>query len=61
MRTSTRCHVRLIARAALLATPLAAFAAAPPGFDAWRDGFRLRALAKGVQSKVESNDQFHGN
>src|SRR6202795_5238797 len=33
---------------ALLATPLAAFAAAPPGFDAWRDGFRARALAKGI-------------
>src|SRR6195256_3012246 len=33
---------------ALLATPLAAYAAAPPGFDAWRDGFRARALAKGI-------------
>jgi membrane-bound lytic murein transglycosylase B len=33
---------------ALLATPLAAFAAGPPGFDAWRDHFRARALAKGV-------------
>ncbi len=28
--------------------PLAAFAAAPPGFDAWRDKFRARALAKGI-------------
>ena len=33
--------------AAALALPAAAFAA-PPGFDAWRDGFRSRALAKGV-------------
>src|SRR5256714_15610123 len=32
---------------ALLATPLAAFAA-PPGFDEWRDNFRSRALAKGI-------------
>lgn len=32
----------------LLATPLTAFAAAPPGFDAWRDNFRARALAKGI-------------
>ena len=34
--------------AALIASPLAALAAAPPGFDAWRDGFRARALAKGI-------------
>src|ERR1700728_2691295 len=33
---------------ALLASPAAAFAATPPGFDRWRDGFRARALAKGV-------------
>src|SRR6266581_1493473 len=33
---------------ALLAQPIAAFAAAPPGFDQWRDGFRARALAKGI-------------
>src|SRR5437899_8364204 len=32
----------------LLAHPLAAFAAAPPGFEQWRDGFRARALAKGI-------------
>jgi membrane-bound lytic murein transglycosylase B len=37
-----------IGAAALLATPQAAFALAPPGFDAWRDGFRARALAKGI-------------
>ena len=33
---------------ALLARPLAALAAAPPGFDRWRDNFRSRALAKGI-------------
>src|ERR1700693_4910285 len=33
---------------ALLALPLAARAAAPPGFDQWRDNFRARALAKGI-------------
>src|SRR6185437_9011514 len=33
---------------ALLASPAAALAAAPPGFDRWRDGFRAHALAKGV-------------
>src|SRR6266853_6454103 len=33
---------------ALLAHPLAAFAAAPPGFDQWRDRFRAHALAKGI-------------
>jgi membrane-bound lytic murein transglycosylase B len=33
--------------AALAALPLAA-RAAPPGFDAWRDGFRARALGKGI-------------
>src|SRR5712671_3772020 len=32
----------------LLARPMAAFATAPPGFDQWRDGFRARALAKGI-------------
>src|SRR5260370_41349236 len=37
-----------MAAGALLASPLAALAAAPPGFDQWPDGFRARALAKGV-------------
>src|SRR5260221_12193765 len=37
-----------LAATALLASPPAAFAAAPPGFDAWRDHFRARALAKGI-------------
>src|SRR6266478_3841979 len=33
---------------ALFAHPVTAFAAAPPGFDLWRDGFRARALARGI-------------
>ena len=32
----------------LLASPLRAIAAAPPGFDQWRDRFRAHALAKGI-------------
>src|SRR5258705_13714936 len=37
-----------LAVGALLAHPVAAFAAAPPGFDQWRDTFRARATAKGI-------------
>src|ERR1700732_957906 len=37
-----------VTAAALLAHPNAAFAAAPPGFDQWRETFRPRALAKGI-------------
>jgi len=37
-----------LAASALLADPLAAFAAVPPGFEQWRDRFRPHALAKGV-------------
>jgi membrane-bound lytic murein transglycosylase B len=36
------------AAGALLAHPLAALAASPPGFDRWRDGFRARVMAKGI-------------
>src|ERR1700738_2306264 len=36
-----------ISAVALLTQPIA-FAAAAPGFDQWRDGFRARALAKGI-------------
>ena len=36
------------AASALLVQPLAALAAAPAGFDQWRDNFRSRALAKGI-------------
>jgi membrane-bound lytic murein transglycosylase B len=37
-----------VAVSAVFANPLAAFAAAPPGFDQWRERFRAHALAKGV-------------
>src|SRR5947207_5444257 len=37
-----------IGAGALLVTGLPALAAAPPGFDTWRDSFRARALAKGI-------------
>src|SRR3954463_3969720 len=37
-----------IGAATLLSHPLAALAAAPPGFEQWRDSFRPRALAKGI-------------
>ena len=33
---------------AICTGPLAARAAAPPGFETWRDSFRARALAKGI-------------
>src|SRR5947208_14869582 len=50
LNTPTRRGVLRSAAAmtALLADPLAALAAAPPGFDQWRDNFRARALAKGI-------------
>src|SRR6202171_5571382 len=41
-----------LASGVLLANPLAAFAAAPPGFDQWRNGFRARALAKGISEQT---------
>jgi membrane-bound lytic murein transglycosylase B len=37
-----------LAASALFAHPLVAFAAAPPGFEQWRDNFRARALAKNI-------------
>src|SRR6476469_2948476 len=40
--------------AALLARPVAAFAVSPPGFEQWRDGFRARALAKGISDATWS-------
>ena len=39
---------------ALLALPVGTLAAAPAGFDQWRDGFRARALAKGVSDATYS-------
>jgi membrane-bound lytic murein transglycosylase B len=47
------------AAGALLAHPLAAFAAASPGFDRWRDGFRARALAKGVSEATYTRVMGH--
>lgn len=44
---------------ALLASPLAAFAAAPSGFDAWRDHFRARALAKGISEATWNRVMGH--
>jgi membrane-bound lytic murein transglycosylase B len=43
----------------LLAHPLIAFAAVPPGFDQWRDGFRARALAKGVSDATYTRVMGH--
>src|SRR5437899_4084428 len=37
-----------VSAAAVLVTPMAAFAVAPPAFDQWRDSLRARALAKGI-------------
>src|SRR6195256_891722 len=44
---------------ALLAAPLAAFAATPPGFDQWRDGFRAHALAKGISEATWTRVMGH--
>jgi membrane-bound lytic murein transglycosylase B len=41
-----------VSAGAALVDPLAALAAAPPGFDQWRDGFRTRAIAKGVSERT---------
>src|SRR5260221_10555659 len=43
----------------LLAHPVAAFAAAPPGFDQWRDGFRARALARGISEATWTRVMGH--
>src|SRR5258705_8661155 len=48
-----------IGAAALLAHPVAALAAAPPGFDQWRDGFRARALAKGISDATYTRVMGH--
>ncbi|MBR1162469.1 lytic murein transglycosylase [Bradyrhizobium elkanii] len=37
-----------LAAGVALVNPIGALAAAPPGFDQWRDNFRARALAKGI-------------
>ena len=51
LKSPTR-RALLLAAGALLVTPQAALAAAPPGFDQWRDGFRARALAKGISERT---------
>jgi lytic murein transglycosylase len=48
-----------LAAGALLTPPLAAFAAPPPGFDQWRDGFRPRALAKGISDATWTRVMAH--
>src|ERR1700686_1180957 len=48
-----------LAAGTLLAHPLAAFAAAPPGFDQWRDAFRARALAKGISEPTWNRVMGH--
>jgi len=44
---------------ALLAHSLAAFAAAPSGFEHWRDSFRARALAKGISEATWTRVMGH--
>jgi membrane-bound lytic murein transglycosylase B len=44
---------------ALLALPLAALAAAPPGFEQWRNSFRARALAKGISEATWTRCMGH--
>jgi membrane-bound lytic murein transglycosylase B len=44
---------------AVFASPLAALAAAPPGFDRWRDNFRKHALAKGISEATWTRVMGH--
>src|ERR1700693_1975213 len=48
-----------ISAGALFAHPYPAFAVAPPGFDQWRDGFRARALAKGISEATWNRAMGH--
>jgi peptidoglycan lytic transglycosylase B len=58
--TSRRALLRSgLAMGALLANPLALFAAAPPSFDQWRAAFRARALAKGVSEATWTRVMGH--
>jgi lytic murein transglycosylase len=56
--TSSDSHTGLTRRTLLLSAPAVlvsrAAAAAPAGFDAWRDAFRARAMAKGVSAATYS-------
>ncbi len=48
-RTLLRSSLRAgLGATALLAPSLPTWATSPPGFEAWRDAFRARALAKGI-------------
>src|SRR3984957_11852474 len=48
-----------LAAGALLAHPISVFAAAPPGFDRWREAFRARALAKGITEATWTRAMGH--
>lgn len=48
-----------LAAGALLASPLGALAAAPLGFDRWRDGFRATAMAKGISEATWNRVMGH--
>jgi peptidoglycan lytic transglycosylase B len=48
-----------LAAAALLVHPFAARAAGPQSFDAWREHFRARALAKGVSEAAWTRAMAH--
>ena len=58
LKSPTR-RALLLAAGAALVTPQAALAAAPPGFDQWRDGFRTRALAKGISERTWTRVMAH--
>ena len=58
LKSPTR-RALLLAAGAVLVTPQAALAAAPPGFDQWRDGFRTRALAKGISERTWTRVMGH--
>jgi len=45
--------------AAMLLRPAVALAAAPPGFDQWRDEFRKHALAKGISETTWNRAMGH--
>jgi membrane-bound lytic murein transglycosylase B len=48
-----------LAAGALLAHPISVFAAAPPGFDRWREAFRAHALAKGISEATWTRVMDH--
>ncbi len=58
LKSPTR-RALLLAAGAVLVAPQAALAAAPPGFDQWRDGFRTRALAKGISERTWTRVMGH--